>query len=231
MLTWGNTRRLLAGAVAVGVGSASALGCATQQDTAQALAIAGTAAVIIGASMAADNGQCYAEAGGGAAYCSPGLSKAARHAGTATAVAGAGVAAAGYALQPKGPDVNRHPHTAVAAPTSPYRLIRKTPPDSEPEAGSATQAVAEPAAAIESAPEAVAKGPAAQGSPPVTAPASGSVAPTPEGKTSATSVSVAGAASDKAPITAAPPSGDSAPGSKKCSAAAAASGACSEPKR
>jgi hypothetical protein len=141
MWTLGNTRSLLAGPIIVGFGTASMLSCATQQDTAQALAIAGTAAVIIGASMAADNGECYAEAGGGAAYCSPGLSKTARRAGTATAVAGAGVAAAGYALQAKGPDVNRHAHTAPTGPTSPYRLIRKAPP--EPEAGAATQAETE----------------------------------------------------------------------------------------
>jgi hypothetical protein len=115
-----------------GLGAAlSSAGCATQESTAQALAIAGTAAVIVGASMAADGG-CYAAAEEGpAAYCSSGLSKSTRQAGTAVAVAGVGVAAAGYALQPKGPDRLHRPAPAPRAPTQPYRLIRT--PVAEPE--------------------------------------------------------------------------------------------------
>jgi hypothetical protein len=106
-------------------------GCASQASTAQALAIAGTAAVIVGASLAADNDCTEAAEGAGSpvVYCSPGLSKSTRKAGTAVAVAGAGVAAAGYALQPKGPDGLHRPAPAPRAPTQPYRLIRKAPPE------------------------------------------------------------------------------------------------------
>jgi hypothetical protein len=110
-------------------------GCATQSSTAQALAIAGTAAVIVGAAMAS-GGDCYQDPQGSygpEVYCSPGLSKGARKAGTAIAAAGVGAAAAGYALQPKGPDRRNKAATAPRAPTQPYRLIRQTPPQPEPE--------------------------------------------------------------------------------------------------
>ena len=116
-----------------GLGTAlSGAGCATQESTAQALAIAGTAAVIVGASMAADGG-CYAAAAEGpAAYCSSGLSKGTRRAGTAVALAGVGVAAAGYAFQPKGPDRSRRAVPAPRAPTQPYRLMRGVTAEPEP---------------------------------------------------------------------------------------------------
>ncbi len=74
-----------------------ALGCATQQGTSQAMTIAGAAAVVVGASMAANN-RCQdvtPEGGGPAAFCSSGLSRGARNAGTGVAVAGAALAAAG----------------------------------------------------------------------------------------------------------------------------------------
>jgi len=107
-------------------------GCATQASTAQALTVAGAAAVLVGASLAADN-NCYASAEGGpSSYCSPGLSKSTRHAGTALALAGVGAAAAGYALQPKGPDRRSLPAPAPLAPTQPYRLIRATPAQEDP---------------------------------------------------------------------------------------------------
>jgi hypothetical protein len=110
-------------------------GCATQRATSQALTIVGAAAVVVGASMAAD-GQCYdsGAAGSPQVYCSSGLSKGARRAGTATAVVGAGLAAAGYALEPKGPDtLQSAPRSAATVPGSPYRLIRP-PPEPAPEA-------------------------------------------------------------------------------------------------
>ena len=114
-------------------------GCATQQSTAQALTIAGAAAVLVGASLAADN-NCYASAEGAAgAYCSPGLSKGTRRAGTAVALAGVGVAAAGYALQPKGPDRRSLPAPAPRAPTEPYRLIRTSAPGTAPQPGPAQE--------------------------------------------------------------------------------------------
>jgi len=107
-------------------------GCATQESTAQALAIAGTAAVIVGASLAAD-GNCYDPAEtAGTVYCSSGLSKGTRKAGTAVALAGVGVAAAGYALQPKGPDRLRRPAPAPRAPTQPYRLVRTVSAEPDP---------------------------------------------------------------------------------------------------
>jgi hypothetical protein len=101
-------------------------GCATQQASAQALTIAGAAAVMVGASMASDT-QCASagDVGGPSVYCAPSSSREVRHAGTALAVAGVGAAAAGYALMPRGPDrVQVAP--AVAAGSS-YRLIRATP--------------------------------------------------------------------------------------------------------
>ncbi len=125
----------------VAFGAAVALtGCATQQATSQALTIAGAAAVVIGASMAADE-QCYAAGpgeGGVQSYCSPGLSKGGRNVSKGLAVAGVGLAAAGYALEPKGPDrLKRAPANPDAAPASPYRLIRREPV-SEPEPTSET---------------------------------------------------------------------------------------------
>ena len=114
------------GLVALGVGAALT-GCATQSQTAQALTIAGAAAVVVGASMASDQ-QCYAGGPEGAAgYCGPGLSKGARSAGTGVAVAGVGLAAAGYALMPKGPDVTLRRAPVGPAPEAPYRLVR--PPE------------------------------------------------------------------------------------------------------
>ena len=120
-------------------------GCASQQSTAQALAIAGTAAVIVGASLALD-GSCETPEAGGFGYCSPGLSKGARQAGAAVAFAGLGAAAVGYALQPKGPDLTRRPAPAPLAPNQRYRLIRTTPPEPDP---SETEAAPE----AETAPE------------------------------------------------------------------------------
>jgi hypothetical protein len=107
-------------------------GCASQASTAQALAIAGTAAVIIGASLAAEGNCADAIEAGGLGYCSPGLSSGSRHAGTAVAFAGLGVAAAGYALQPNGPDRSRRPAAAPLAARQPYRLIRTTAPEAAP---------------------------------------------------------------------------------------------------
>jgi hypothetical protein len=112
-----------------GLGLGFLSGCATQASTAQALAIAGTAAVIIGASLAADGNCSEAIEAAGLGYCSPGLSRGSRHAGTAVAFAGLGVAAAGYALQPNGPDRSRRPAAAPLAPSQPYRLIRTTAPE------------------------------------------------------------------------------------------------------
>lgn len=123
--------------VALGVGMALSA-CATQQATSQAMTIAGAAAVVIGASMAADE-QCYSAGpgeGGLQGYCSPGLSKGERTAAKGLAAAGVGLAAAGYALKPKGPDrMQRAPADPDAAPASPYRLIRREPePAPEPPA-------------------------------------------------------------------------------------------------
>jgi hypothetical protein len=103
-------------------------GCASQQATAQALTVVGAAAVVVGASMAADE-QCYAasESGGGpGAYCSPALSSGGRKVATGVAVAGVGLAAAGYALTPKGPDRFRPAQSDPALPPT-YRLIRAAP--------------------------------------------------------------------------------------------------------
>jgi len=148
------------GLVALGVGAALT-GCATQYQTAQALTIAGAAAVVIGASVAADE-QCYAVGPEGAAgYCGSGWSKGARNAGTGVAIAGVGLAAAGYALMPKGPDV-----TLQLAPVRPmmpsgwYRSMRQRPrpevappeavpepsPEAEPECRPAGSAAREGAA-------------------------------------------------------------------------------------
>jgi hypothetical protein len=121
----------MSGLVMSGAGALTS-GCATQQSTAQALTIAGAAAVLVGASLAADN-NCYASPEGGpATYCSSGLSKGTRRAGTGLALAGVGAAAAGYALQPKGPDRRSLPAPAPRAPTEPYRLIRTTPAQEDP---------------------------------------------------------------------------------------------------
>jgi hypothetical protein len=115
----------MSGLVMSGAGALTS-GCATQQSTAQALTIAGAAAVLVGASLAADN-NCYASMEGAAGtYCSSGVSTGTRRAGTAVALAGVGVAAAGYALQPKGPDRRSLPAPAPRAPTEPYRLIRSS---------------------------------------------------------------------------------------------------------
>jgi hypothetical protein len=138
-------------------GAASALpGCASQHDTAQALTIAGAAAVVLGASMAA-NEQCYDAAageGGLQAYCAPGLSKGARTAGKGLAAAGVGLAAAGYALTPKGPDQwQRPPADPDAIPLSPYRLVRREPAPEQPE----VQLAPPPAAAV--TPEAASQSP------------------------------------------------------------------------
>jgi hypothetical protein len=115
----------------VGVG-----GCATQHGTSQALTVAGAAAVVVGASMAADE-QCYGSPSGGAALvdCAANTSTGVRNTGKAIAVAGVGLAAAGYALKPKGPDnLQRVRSDPDAAPASPYRLIRRDPqPESLPE--------------------------------------------------------------------------------------------------
>ncbi|HEU4577620.1 MAG TPA: hypothetical protein VFS67_05165 [Polyangiaceae bacterium] len=121
---------LMSGLVLSGAGALTS-GCATQQSTAQALTIAGAAAVLVGASLAADD-NCSASLEGVGAYCSPGLSKGTRRAGTAMAVAGVGVAAAGYALQPRGPDRRSAPAPAPRAPAEPYRLIRATPAQEDP---------------------------------------------------------------------------------------------------
>lgn len=101
-------------------------GCATRQGTAQAMTVAGAAAVIVGASLAADNACAGATDDGGAfVHCSSRVSPGVRRAGTAMAIAGAGVAAAGYALQPKGPDrlVPARP-SALPPPALSPRLVR-----------------------------------------------------------------------------------------------------------
>lgn len=132
-------------ALLLAVGSALP-GCATQRDTAQALTIAGAAAVLVGASMAADE-QCYSAGPGESGVqpdCVPGLSKGARTAGKGLAVAGVGLAAAGYALKPKGPDrMQRPPADPDAVPSSPYRLIRRDPAP-EPSAAAPAAATAAP---------------------------------------------------------------------------------------
>lgn len=146
--------------------ASSSVGCATQSSTAQALAIVGTAAVIVGASMA-DGDDCYQDPQGSSGpevYCSPGLSKGARKAGTALAVAGVGTVAAGYALQPNGPDRRTRAATAPRAPTQPYRLIRQAPPEPEP-APPPASTPSEPAASEPAASEAAASEPAAPSQP------------------------------------------------------------------
>jgi hypothetical protein len=123
--------------MAFGVGALLTAGCATQQQTAQALTVGGAAAVLVGASMAADE-QCYAAGsgeGGLAGDCVSGFSKGTRTAGKGLALAGVGVAAAGYALTPKGPD-RRQPTASQTVPNSPYRLIRSAPPEPETSAAS-----------------------------------------------------------------------------------------------
>jgi hypothetical protein len=137
-------RRQSARALLLGVASALP-GCATQHHTAQALTIAGAAAVVVGASLAADE-QCYDAGpgeGGVQAYCAPGLSKGARTAGKGLAVAGVGLAAAGYALKPKGPDRWQRPAPDPdAVPASPYRLVRPEPaPAAAPAAEAAPEAL------------------------------------------------------------------------------------------
>jgi hypothetical protein len=122
---------LMSGLVMSGAGALTS-GCATQQSTAQALTVAGAAAVLVGASLAADNNCSASAEGATGSYCSSGLSKGTRQAGTAVALAGVGVAAAGYALQSKGPDQRSLPAPAPRAPTAPYRLIRTTPAQEDP---------------------------------------------------------------------------------------------------
>jgi hypothetical protein len=144
----------LHGFVAVGVG-AGFLGCASQQQTAQALTVVGAAAVVVGASMASDE-ECYGAPGegGGNAYCSPGYGKATRNAGTGLAAAGVGLAAAGYAMTPKGPDRTQSLSRAPVDPASPYRLIRRDPPPEEATVAPAgsSEGLA-PSAAVPTAPE------------------------------------------------------------------------------
>jgi hypothetical protein len=119
-------------------------GCASQQSTAQALAIAGTAAVIVGVSLAAD-GSCETIEAGAFGYCSSGPSKSTRQAGTALGFAGLGAAAVGYALQPKGPDLTRRPAPAPLPPNQRYRLIRTAPSEPDPpETEGAAEAAPEP---------------------------------------------------------------------------------------
>lgn len=123
----------------------STLGCATQQATSQAMTIAGAAAVVVGASMAANN-RCHdvtPEGGGPGAFCSSGLSRGARNVGTGVAVAGAALAAAGYALQPKGPDRLQGGANALPAPAWPYRLARPAPAVAGPPAAPAEPAAVE----------------------------------------------------------------------------------------
>ncbi len=115
------------GGLALGVGGLL-LACATQNATSQAMTIAGAAAVVLGASMAAD-GNCYASGEGSAGvYCSPGLSRGARRTGTGIAVAGAALAGVGYALKPKGPDRMQSLQAPPPSTSSPYRLVRPAPP-------------------------------------------------------------------------------------------------------
>jgi hypothetical protein len=129
----------------LGLGLVSS-GCANRSASATALTAVGAAAVIVGASLAADNDCNHSPNAAGPPHCSPGLSKSTRNAGTALAVAGVGAAAAGYALQPKGPDqLGAAP--APRAPTQPYRLIRRAPP--APAAEPAVPEVASPAPAPE----------------------------------------------------------------------------------
>ncbi len=104
-------------------------GCATQRATSQALTVGGAAAVAVGASLASST-QCYDAAlgqGGGAFTCASGGGRGARQAGTALALAGVGAAAAGYALEPKGPDVARRPGRAAPAAFTLSRLPRRDP--------------------------------------------------------------------------------------------------------
>ena len=116
----------------LGLGAAWLLaGCATQKDTSRTLSIAGTAAVVAGATMASDT-RCYdggfAVGGGGNLNCAPSLGRGARQAGTAIAVAGAGLAAAGYALEPKGPDARKRSARSTPAPAYVRpRLVRREP--------------------------------------------------------------------------------------------------------
>lgn len=133
-------------------------GCATQQATSQAMTIGGAAAVVLGASMAADE-QCYAAGpgeGGVQSYCSPGLGPGARTAAKGLAVAGVGLAAAGYALKPKGPDrLQRVPGDPDLAPASPYRLIRPEPaPEGASESPPSEEASAAPQQTVSAPPEA-----------------------------------------------------------------------------
>ena len=145
------------GLVALGVG-ATLTGCATQYQTAQALTIAGAAAVVIGASMAADQ-QCYALGPEGAAgYCGSGWSKGARDAGKGVALAGVGLAAAGYALMPKGPDVTLRPARVGPVLAVPHRLVRQgvlpeAAPEPSPELAPGCPAGTASAAAPEPSPE------------------------------------------------------------------------------
>jgi hypothetical protein len=118
-------------------------GCATQHQTAQALTIAGAAAVIVGASLAADS-NCYDTGEGPVeAYCTGRASKSARNVGKGVAVAGVGLAAAGYALTPRGPDRMRRVRSdPPQAPSSPYRLIRRDDTPEEPTAEESLDGVA-----------------------------------------------------------------------------------------
>jgi hypothetical protein len=123
-------------------------GCASQQTTAQALTVVGAAAVMVGASLASDD-QCY-DGGSGSegpmVYCSPSLSRSGRKVATGVAAAGVGLAAAGYALTPKGPDQFHRP-PAAPVPGSQYRLIRATPEEGTPAGQAGAPGTAEPAGA------------------------------------------------------------------------------------
>jgi hypothetical protein len=79
--TWG-----LRWALVGGLGLAGS-GCASPAATSRLLTTAGAAAVVVGASLAADS-QCYPSPQGaaGPAYCSPGLSKSGRKAATGLAL-------------------------------------------------------------------------------------------------------------------------------------------------
>lgn len=163
-------RELMARVLACGWGlagiSLASTGCATRDATSSVLTTAGAAAVIVGATMAADT-HCYQSShSAGGAYCSPGLSKSTRNAGTALAIAGVGAAAVGYALQPRGPD-QLGPAPSPRAPTRPYRLLRR-PVEPEPggsaPAGAATAggaAATSPETAVAPAPESAAPEPGA----------------------------------------------------------------------
>jgi hypothetical protein len=114
--------------------ASSSTGCATRRDTGAALVAAGAVAVGIGA-QAASSSRCTSFG------CYPQRPSAT---GAKLALAGAAVAAAGYAVMANAPQDRARPAAlATNDPNTAWRLVRKDPPASENETETKTEGESE----------------------------------------------------------------------------------------